>query len=648
MKKIIICFIGIVLFTQTIPAQNLEFASHFFNIKSYVKAATFYEKEINKTQEIYERLADCYYYNSQMDKAVKWYSYLMVEYKNTTSSEYYFRYAQSLKGIEEYNEADFWLNEYQKRVKSDKKYKANNLDAFLDKSKGSKTIYTVTSIDFNTEDSDFGGAFYDDKLVFSSSRTKGREFDWNNKSYLDLYQADIDMFGNLDNIELFAPEINTILHESNAVFTKDGKRMFFTRNNYLNGKQKKDIKKVTHLKIYSADLVDNEWGNIKELPFNGDSYSVIHPALSDDDKKLFFSSDMPGTVGSFDLFVVRIIGKNSYSKPKNLGIKINTEHLEQFPFYSNDTLYFSSNGLIGFGSLDIFKSYKGKKGFTSPENLQLGINSNLDDFAYVINEKTSTGYISSNRNNGKGSDDIYKFKKAKDILQIHGFVKEKSGVDFINNATVTLFGVQDSVLQSIKTGKEGSFIFNLKRNREYTIKVEHKLYDLVTYTFKTEDNYLKINKIFLLKLFQNIQKNFKLIELDSPEYYEMIEESIVLKNDKIQIDHEPIYFDLNSSYLTSKAQLILDKVLVIINKYPKIKIHCAAHTDSRSDNNYNKWLSIRRAQSTADYLLSKGVNVVRITKDGYGETQLINRCSDNVKCSEKEHQLNRRTEFILE
>jgi outer membrane protein OmpA-like peptidoglycan-associated protein len=613
-----------------------------------VKAANFFEKEKDKTQEIYEKLADCYYYNSEMDKAVKWYSYLMVEHKRTTSPEYYFKYAQALKGIKEYVEANFWLNEYQKKIKSDKNFKANKLEKFLDKAIGVKTIYTVTSLDSNTDDTDFGGAFYNDKLIFSSSRTKGTEFDWNNKPYLDLYQADIDALGNLNNIELFSDEINTRLHESNAVFTKNGKRMFFTRNNYLNGKQTTDAKKVTHLKIYSADLVDNKWGNIKELPFNGNSYSVIHPALSDDDKKLYFSSDMPGTIGSFDLFVVRIIGEDSYSKPTNLGTKINTEHLEQFPFYSNDTLYFSSNGLTGFGSLDIFKSYKSKQGFTSSENLQLGINSNLDDFGYVIDEKTSMGYISSNRNNGKGSDDIYRFKKAKNILQIQGFVKEKSNEDFINNATLTLFSAQDSILESVKTDKEGSFLFNLKRNTEYTIKVAHELYESAVYTFKTKDNYKKIDKIFLLELYQNIEESFVLLEIDSPAYYESIEESIVLKNDKIQIDHEPIYFDLNSSYLTPKAELILDEVVRIINKYPKIKIHCASHTDSRANNKYNNWLSIRRAQKTADYLLSKGINANRITKDGYGETQLINRCLDNIKCSEEEHQLNRRTEFILE
>lgn len=628
MNKIRICFIGLLLFSLGIKAQELEVANHLFKKKAYVEAMPLFEKEKNKTQEVYEKLADCYYFNSQMDKAVKWYGELMLKHEETTSPEYYFKYAQALKGIKEYDMADSWLAKYENQLKNGKNINASKFDVVLDEN--AKSIYTVYSIESNTEETDFGGAFYNDKLIFSSTRTGGKEYDWNKKPYLDLYQADIDEFGNLQNITPFSSKINTKLHESNAIFTKDGKRMYFTRNNYINGKQIKDSNKVTHLKIYSADLVENEWGNIQELPFNGDNYSVIHPTLSDDEKQLYFSSDMPTTLGAFDLYVVTIDGKDSYSLPKNLGPKINTEQLEQFPFFSKDTLYFSSNGLPGFGGLDVFKTFKSNKDFNTPENLQLGINSSLDDFGYVLDEETSRGYISSNRKEGKGGDDIYKFTKAARSYKIQGLTKDRALLDLVDNATVTLYNEKDSILETIKTTKNGNYAFNLEPNKEYTIRVKHKLYIPETYKFTTKDGETTINKTFLLDQYKNIDAN------------------IILKNNKVQIDHEPIYFKLNSSYLTKEATVILDHVVSVINKYPDIKIHCAAHTDSRADGKYNKWLSIRRAERTAEYIISKGIAASRITNEGYGETMLVNRCADNVTCSEAEHQLNRRTEFILE
>ena len=625
MNKIIFFFAGIFLFSFSIKAQDLKLVNHLFKNKSYVKAIPLFEKEKNKTQEVYEKLADCYYYNSQMKEAVKWYSELMKKHEATTAPVYYFKYAQALKGVKEYDKSDIWLEKYNAKEKSNLNIKNNTVF-----NKENKSIYTVFSLDINTEDTDFGGAFYNDKLVFSSSRTGGKDYDWNKEPYLDLYQADIDENGKLKNITVFSSKINTKLHESNAVFTKDGKRMFFTRNNFINGKQIKDNNKVTHLKIYSADLINNEWTNIKELSFNGDDYSVMHPALSDDEKTLYFSSDMQGTIGSFDLFQVTIDGKDNYSEPKNLGPKINTQQLEQFPFFSNDTLYFSSNRTLGFGGLDVFKSYKSKEGFTKSENLQLGINSSLDDFGYVLNEKKGTGYISSNRKGGKGADDIYKFIKVPKKLEIEGFVKDSEMLNLVNNATVNLLNEKDSILQTMKTTKDGRFNFILEPNNFYTIKVDHSLYVPEIYKFKTKDNFEKMSKTILLNS------------------YLSVDEDIVSKNNILQIDHEPIYFDLNSSYLRPDAIVVLDHVLSVIKKYPEMKIHCASHTDSRASDKYNIWLSKRRAQRTAEYIISKGIEASRITFEGYGENLLVNDCSNNVKCTEQEHQLNRRTEFIIQ
>lgn len=610
-------------------AQELGLANHLFKITSYIEAAELFEKEKFKTQDIYEKLGDCYYFNSHMDEAAKWYGELMLFHESSVDPSYFFKYAQALKGLEKYEEASPWLKKYETIIKNGKINDVIKLDSLLNENR--ESIYDVFTLGGNTAETDFGGSFYNNTLVFSSSRSGGKIYDWNKQPYLDLYQANIDSEGNLEEIKPFSSKINTKLHESNAVFTKDGNTMYFTRNNLINGKKVKDKNKVTHLKIFRAELINDEWENISELPFNGDNYSIVHPALSEDDKKLYFSSDMPGTIGSFDIFVVNIDGKDNYSKPKNLGPKINTKHLEQFPFYSKDTLYYSSNGLVGFGGLDVFKSYNNvKQGFTTPKNLKLGINSSLDDFGYVLDEEKSAGYISSNRIGGRGGDDIYKFRKATAIFRIDGKVKDRLKLDPVEGASISLLDADKKVLETLKSDKDGEFSFILEPEKDYTIKVKHKSYIPTTYNFKTSKTDPVISSTILLDLYQTIDPD------------------IVFKNKKVQIDHEPIYFDFNSSILTPKAKVILDDVVRVINKYPEINIHCGSHTDSRGSDKYNKWLSLRRAKSTADYIISKGISASRITSNGYGESELVNQCADKVKCTEEEHQLNRRSEFVLE
>jgi len=339
---------------------------------------------------------------------------------------------------------------------------------------------------------------------------------------------------------------------------------------------------------------------------------------------------MPGTIGLFDLFVVDINEGNSYSLPKNLGAKINTEQLEQFPFYSSDTLYYSSNGHLGLGGLDVFKSSNSKEGFSIPENLNKDINSNLDDFGFVVNDSTSMGYVSSNRKGGQGHDDIYKFTKRKPLLVINGIVKSSKDLKPIPYAMVTVLDKDNKVIKEIQTKEDAKFKVKLKLDTPYTIKASHK-------------HYLSNEHVVDPKNKENPRNIEILLDL-----YEAVDKNIVKINKKVQIKHEPIYFDLDSSYLTPSAKQILDDIVTVISKYPDMKIQCASHTDSRASHRYNQWLSDRRAKRTADYIISKGISASRITKQGFGETELVNKCADNVKCTEPEHSLNRRSEFVLE
>ena len=478
MKKIITTLFILIFSTQFIGAQNLKRANHLFEKKAYLDAAQLFLNEENKTQEVYKKLGDCYYFNSIMDDAANWYKKLFETSTNTIEPDYFYRYSQALKGINKFEEADNWLNKYNK-LSNNSDYKNLKTLAFFDSLNSQiDRPYIVHKIaNANTKKSDFGVAYFNNKVVFASTRNNGKNYDWNKQPYLDLYVAEVSETGDFKNVKPFSASINTKTHESNAVFTKDGKTMYFTRNNFIKGKKIRDKNKVTQLKIYKAQLIDTSWTNITELPFNNNNYSVEHPALSPDEKQLYFSSDMPESLGSFDLFVVNINEDGTYSKPKNLGPKINTKHREQFPFISsNNTLYFASDGHFGLGGLDIFKSEYLNENYSNPINLSDKINSNLDDFAFIINEDDETGYFSSNRKGGIGDDDIYRFTQLKKYY-VQGLVKNKNSDELLPGSLITLFNNNNTIIEEMIVGDDAAYSFNIKPNKSYKIRGSRKLFN---------------------------------------------------------------------------------------------------------------------------------------------------------------------------
>ena len=427
MKYLSILIFFLLFSSPFITAQNLKKANYLFEKRAYLDAAELYSNETEKTQEILEKLGDCYYYNSKMIEAAHWYKQLINNYQNTTNPSYFFKYSQALKGINNFIEADKWHQKY--NSSKNKQTDTLTTNDFVKKlALNTVEKYTIQKIGINSSFSDFGPSYYGDKLVFASNRDEGPNYNWNNLPYLDLYQVPIDSLNTTANVVSFSKQINTKFHEATAVFTKDGKTMYFTRNNFLAGKKGTDENNVSHLKIYKATLINNQWTNIVELPFNSNYYSIEHPALNANETQLFFASDMPGTIGSFDLFVVDILDNNTYSTPKNLGPKINTEHREQFPFLDEENnLYFASDGHFGLGGLDIFKSKIIDENFSIPQNLGEPINSNFDDFSLIINQNNATGFFASNRLNGEGNDDIYKFNYQHSYF-VKGIVQNKNSL----------------------------------------------------------------------------------------------------------------------------------------------------------------------------------------------------------------------------
>jgi len=621
MKKIHFVILALTFTTQILVAQKLKQANNLFERRAYLNAAELYLIEEPKTQEIYEKLGDCYYFNSKMKQAALCYEILIDEYENTVAPTYLFRYSQSLKGNEKYTKADRWLKKYYAKKQIDSVNISETLAFFDSLNKQIKRPYILHTISSNSTSSDFGTSYYRDSIVFASSRNPGEIYDWNNQPYLDLFQAEKTDSGDLINVKPFSGEINTKVHESNAIFTKNGKTMYFTRNNFKNGERSVDSKKISHLKIYKAVLVDGKWVNITELPFNSKNYSVEHPTLSPDENKLYFASDMPGTIGSFDLFVVDIHTDGTYGRPKNLGPKINTDKREQFPFISStNTLYFSSNGHFGLGGLDIFKSVIINEELSQPINLSNVINSNLDDFAFVIDKKNEIGYFSSNRLGGAGNDDIYRFTQLI-IVQLNGTVKDKNNGEFLSGAEITLFDQNNNAISTAIVAEDGNYTLELEANKAYKIQATKNLYTSNELEFTTNTE-------------KNIKKNIELELIDDPI-------------PQFEFNNDIVYFDLNSSYLRKEGKEELIKVAQYLKNNPELIINCIAHTDSRASDRYNMWLSERRAKRTADYLISRGIPSNSVTIEYFGETQLVNNCTNGVNCEESKHQMNRRTELAF-
>lgn len=633
-----LCFVS--SFAQERAANRAE---KKYDKYAYVDAIETYERIANKgfkNQEILQNLGNAYYFNAKLEEASKWYGELF-GLTQDLEPEYYFRYAQSLKAVGDYKKADDMMTKFHQKNQSDSRgVLAKNQRNYLEEIKKNSGRHQIEEAGINSVYSDYGSAFYGDKLIFTSARDTGnftkRKHSWTGQSFTRMYSATIKEDGSVENPEKFANEINTRFHEATPVFTKDLKTVYFTRNNFNQGKKGKDSKRVTLLKIYrSKQGEDGKWGKEEELPFNSDNYQVAHPALSPDEKTLYFASDMPGTLGVSDLFKVAINEDGSFGTPINLGPTINTEARETFPFISSkNELYFSSDGHPGLGGLDIFASQIKEDGSVSePVNVGEPVNSSFDDFGYIINHTNKRGFLTSNRPNSVGDDDIYKFIENRELIltcdqELAGVVTDTETGSIIPNAKLTLMDDKFNKLKETTSDAQGLYDFGeVDCDTKFYVRAE-----------KTDYNTKELAVITP----KESGKTTLPIELEPTKKPVKVGDDLA-KAFGIKI----IYFDLDKWNIRPDAALELAKILDVLNEYPSMKIDIRSHTDSRQTHKYNEQLSDRRAKSTMAWLVKNGIDKSRLTAKGYGETQLVNKCADNVECSEEDHQLNRRSEFII-
>ena len=622
----------------------MQRADTYFDRMWYAQAGELYDQvkgllsEKEWTKRLLERGGDSYYYQSELDQAYSWFDPLYLRYGSQLSEAQIYRFVHVLKGTGQEEQANEMLYQLSMASPAEQNNSASTFTELME-----VTSVNVKNLPMNSPMADFSPTFYkNNQVVFSSSRDSSflvsRKYKWNNEPYLDLY---IGKRGeeeqNLDDIKKLSSAINTKYHEATASFTPDGNTVYFTRNNYKK-KLRRDDKGVNHLTLFKSVKENGRWSKPKALPFNKKSYSTGHPAVSPDGKRLYFVSDMPGGMGGTDIYFVDIYEDGSYSKPKNLGPAVNSRRKEMFPYVTNNALYFSSNRTEGFGGLDVYQSNYRYGQFDLAVNLGAPINSRRDDFSFIIDEEKKSGYFASNRPGGKGSDDIYSFTEMEEPPAIAGVISGKvidqETGEILVGAEISLLNDQNQVIRKEVSNQEGVFRFeDLDRYSNFTLQTS-----MPQYKESSSDATWQIKAETTLAME---------VALEKDPYLES--DLLVLEEGKARFKNDRVLFDFDSYTINAEAARVLDEMTGAFLANPGLVVRIDSHTDSRGTDQYNQWLSEKRAESTRDYLLAQGVNPEQIAEtNGHGETDPHAKCTRTEEsCSEEFHKQNRRSVFEI-
>lgn len=620
MKRIYIT-LGVLLLSGMAVSQNatVQKANQLFDTYQYVGAIESYLQVINNKQadqRVYEKLADSYYHIYNTTEAAKWYEKAI---QGTSNPETIFKYAQVLKSLGNYTEANNQMNRFSNLLPNDVRSKEFNKNQnYLTSLNATKPLFEVENTSFAVEKSnDFAPVLTNDNdLYFVSTRSNSKTDKWSNQPYIDIYRATRNENGAFADV-VAVKELNTPFHDGSIAISEDGNTMFFARDGHSTKLYEKDAKnkvKVGQLGIYRAVKVEGKWEIKEGLPMNSTAYSVSHPSLSKDGKTLYFTSNMPGGIGESDIWKVAIT-ESGYGKPENLGTRINTPSREAFPFIADDNqLYFASTGWAGFGGLDVFKADLNQTSNTVV-NLGKPVNTEKDDFSLSLNSKFNVGYFASNRN---GTDAIYQAKPICGTDMLALITDAKSG-KAIEKATVNILNDKNVVIATFETDYLGKALYQLSCDNNYSIQVTATNYKTVAFPISRS----------------------KETKLEIP--VQLIPNEIIITDKEVLLGD--VYFEFDRSFITPSGANQLDKLVKIMNENPAMVIAVKAHTDSKGNSKYNLKLSEQRAQATVQYIISKGISKDRISGKGFGNTTPKVNCGGN--CTDEQDAINRRSEFII-
>lgn len=615
---------------EGVAEKLIEKGNEYFDKMWYAESARIFDIVLEKTEAkhtlpLLSRAGDSHYYIGNLEKSYKWYNEIYQSYENQMEEDTFFKYTQTLKGTGKYRRAAALT----KIVRQKRDEPLNELKKIDNNTwKGAYTV-KIKNLGINSPYSDFSPMFHNgSEIVYSSAKDSSilttRKYRWTNQPFLDLYVSKRkNEEGDLSSPKKFSKNINTKYHEASLAFSPDQKTIYFTRNNY--GKRLRRGKNgINHLKIYRSRFVGGEWTKAEELPFNNDNYSTGHPAISKDGTKMYFVSDRPGGFGETDIYMVDIYENGTFSEPQNLGRTVNTEAKEMFPYITENTLYFSSNRPLGFGGLDVYRSDGTNGQFSVGVNIGQPINSNRDDFSYIVDDKGVQGYFASNRKGGKGDDDIYSFTYTLNSNTISGSVADMVTRQPIPNADISLVTKNGSALNTSVTDSTGNYTFQyLSPTTDYMVVANKEGYGADSLSVNTKEN----ENVSVEQFLREVKEEKPIVEVFEPK---------------------DVLFNFDSFEITPKSARELDKLVTVLKDNKGLSLKIASHTDAIGPKAYNKYLSEKRAKSTKAYLIAQGIDKSRIISAiGYGEELLLNDCSDGHPCAPAQHHLNRRSEFIL-
>jgi len=665
MKKITIAVLAIVLLIGSCRVEEkIVDGEKAFERRQYANAIALLEKEYNKSKRTTERgkkaflIGESYRIINKPESSKDWY---MKAFDAGYNADALKQYAFALKELEQYKDAIQAFRDVGAELGDPYKYQREIVacrQASSWKKDKAKSDYKIELLSFNSNTSDYYPVVYkNNQLIITSDRklaTGDKTYSWTGNSYSDLFIVDEN-----NQISNFSKVINSPYNEGTITFNSDFTEAYFSRCG-------ENIKAEIHYcKLMYTELAGDEWSEPQVLDFVEDEVNYGQPSLSKDNRTLYFSSDHPEGLGGFDIYKT-IRNGEGWGEPQNLTSAINTEGNEISPFIDADTLYFSSDFHVGMGGLDIFKTAKWGNRWGPLQNLRAPINSGADDFALIIDYRKDKddkvikkGYYTSSRSNGKGNDDIYKFSKVK-LPPPPKPDTPVTSVDTVQEPVVIVYQMflNGKVVEKVynipddpNSGVQGKTIvpnanvkisyndttYNIKTNEKGTFRIELEEQTYHQFTISKPD-YLSKDDNFSTRGVErnpsNPVRNFsKEFEIDK-----------VFKN--VEITLEGIYYDLDKYYIRPDAKPVLNRLANILLRNPQINIELASHTDCRGGNAYNQKLSQNRAQAAVNYLVSKGIAKERMVAKGYGETQPVTTCACN-RCSEDEHQLNRRTTFKI-
>ncbi len=618
MKKLYIK-ISFILVSCLVIAQNKDTksADKLFNRYEFVSATEAYLKLVNKNKGnsyVYKQLADSYYHIFNTEQAAKWYAKAIEEQQD---AETYYRYAQMLKANGSYDMADIQMTQFATLAPNDRRAIAFLKNPnYLEKLNNQRKTFDIKDVNINSEKSDFGAVLADNILYFASARNEsGKKFGWNKEPYLDIYSANYKEDGTFDSPNAVV-KLNSKYNDGPSTISKDGNTIYFASESFRKSLYLKDkAKKVKYgqINLFKATKDKGEWTNIEALPFNGSDYSTSNPSLSKDGKTLYFSSNMPGSLGRTDIWKVSIDKNGEFGKPENLGPTINTEGRESFPFIADDNkLYFASDAHAGYGGYDIFVMDLNKN--QAPKNVGKPINSQKDDFSFSYNNSKKLGFFASNKN---GQDDLFMINKICEKNMLFKVTNGKTGED-LSEAIINILENENKIDQ-LTSNAEGMVNTYWSCDKEYTIEINKPGFESHKEPIKNEIDQEEVNIAIALTPIEAV----------------ITETEIILQE---------IYFEFDKSNITQQGASELDKLVKIMIDYPTMEINIRSHTDNNGTEEYNEKLSESRAKSTAEYVISKGIDRTRITAEGYGESEPKVICE---KCTPEQDAQNRRSEFLI-